>query len=194
MLVLANFAKDELLLAAAVSVSLGTVGYVAAPWQGLGFGGASATDEAVALYRQIEDANQAYFDKYGLWPHEVTQNTPYANVAALMSRAPLVRPFAQDRMYQPVMDGLLDTANDGLHAKHTLGAGGAVGQIALNGSDYRYVVTFENLSMDDAKALDAEIDGEFGPAKGRLRVVQAEDGTMTAKYLANERKATLARR
>lgn len=193
MLTLFSLTKDELLLAGAVTVSLGTVGFVAVPWSGLGLGG-SAADQAVALYEQIEKANDAYFERYGMWPHEVTQNTPEANVVALMSRASLVRPFAQDRTYQPVMEGLLESTPDGLAARHTYGAGGTIGEVALNGSEYRYVVTFDNLSVADAKALDDAVDGDFSPAKGRLRVVENGDGTVTAKYLANPRSKVLARK
>lgn len=187
MLTLFSLSRDELLLAGAVTVSMGTVGGVMVPWEGLGFG-PNAAEQAMAMYSQLEQANEAYFERHGLWPHEVTQNTPHANAAVLMSRAVLVRPFAQDPTYQPVMEGLLETAADGVVARHTYSKGGTIGMLALNGSDYRYVVMLEGLDVAAAKALDEEIDGSFTPAKGRLRVVENDDGTVTAKYLANARK------
>lgn len=182
-------AKDELMLAGAVAVSLGSFGYMAVPWSGFGVGPA---DKAMALYEQIEKGNQAYFEKYGLWPHEVTNNTPTENVAVLMSRVPLAAEYRNSKIYQPViMEGLLDTKGDSVVARHTYGQSGEVAQTALNGGAYRYVVEFSNLTVDEAKALDEKIDGDFSPTGGRLRIVE-RDGAVVAKYLANPRDASVA--
>lgn len=183
-----GLAKDELLLLGAVSMSLGSVGYVAIPWGTLTMG---PSDKALALYEQIEHANQTYFDKYGVWPHEVTSGTPEANAVVVMSRKALTRPFAESAVYQPVMEGLVDVRADGLKARHTFGKGGVVTSVALNGGAYRYVIAFDNLTIAEARDLDEAIDGEFNPAKDRVRLVE-EDGVVTAKYLANPRNAKLA--
>ncbi|MFZ2587669.1 MAG: hypothetical protein WAZ18_06110 [Alphaproteobacteria bacterium] len=183
-----GLAKDELLLLGAVSMSLGSIGYVAVPWGTLAMG---PEDKALALYEQIETANQAYFDKYGVWPHEVSSNTPASNVVVLMSRKALTGVYSDSAVYQPVMDGLLEARADGLVARHTYGQGGKVMQVALNGGAYRYVVEFDNLTINQARALDESIDGEFGPGKGRLRMTE-EDGVVTAKYLANARNKVVA--
>jgi hypothetical protein len=181
-------AKDELMLAAAVSVSLGSFGYIAVPWGGLGMGPA---DRALALYEQIEKANQEYFDKYGLWPHEVTDNTPEQNAAVLMSRVPLAAEYRNSKVYQPVMEGLLDTRGADVVARHGYGQGGDIASTPLNGGAYRYVVEFSNLTLDEARELDEAVDGEFGATQGRLRIVE-RDGTVVAKYLANPRDGKLA--
>lgn len=183
-----GLAKDELLLLGAVSVSLGSVGYVAVPWGTLAMG---PTDHALALYEQIEKGNQAYFDKYGVWPHEVTSGNADANVVVLMSRKALTRPFAESAVYQPVMKGLVDVRADGLKARHTYGQGGVVTSVPLNGGAYRYVIAFDNLTIGEARDLDEAMDGEFDPAKGRVRLVE-EEGVVTAKYLANARNLKLA--
>lgn len=183
-------AKDELMLAAAVSVSLGSFGYIAVPWGGLGLGPA---DKAMALYEQIEQANQDYFEKYGLWPHEVTDNAPEHNAAVLMSRVPLAPEYQNSKVYQPVMEGLLDTRGADVVARHSYGQGGDITTTALNGGAYRYVVEFSNLTVDEARTLDEAIDGEFAATKGRLRVVE-RDGAVVAKYLANPRDGKVAAR
>lgn len=185
-----GLAKDELLLLGAVGMSLGSIGYVAVPWGSIGMG---PTDHALALYEQIEKANQDYFDKYGVWPHEVTSGAPDANVVVLMSRKALTSEYARSAIYQPVMEGLIEARVDGLKARHTYGQGGTIAEIPLNGGDYRYVVEFTNLTVAEARALDETVDGEFNPGKGRLRLVE-DDGVVTAKYLANPRNAALAKR
>lgn len=184
-------AKDELMLAAAVGVSLGSFGYLAVPWDGIG--GPGAAGQAAALYEQIEKANQAYFDRYGLWPHQATDNTPEQNAAVLMSRVPLASEYQNDRKYQPVMEGLLDTRDGSVVARHSYGQGGDITNTPLNGGAYRYVVEFRNLTLDEARALDEKVDGGFGPTKGRLRIVE-RDGTVVAKYLANPRDTKTASR
>lgn len=185
-------AKDELLLASAVSVSLGTFGYFAVPWDMVGLGHNSPAAKAVAMYQQIEDANQKYFDTYGLWPNETTSNHPEANAAVLMTRTALAAPYVNDVKYQPVMKGLLDSRDDGMVARHAYGQGGVIRETALNGGSYRFVVEFDNLTVDQAKALDEAVDGEFGPSKGRLRIVEQGEGKVVAKYLANARDAKVA--
>jgi hypothetical protein len=186
-------AKDELLLASAVSVSLGTFGYFAIPWDTIGLGAHSPSAQAAALYAQIEEANQKYFDTYGMWPNEATDGSPAANAAVLMSRTALAAPYANDVRYQPVMKGLLESHEDGLTARHSYGQGGTITETPLNGSSYRFVIAFDNLTLEQAKALDEQVDGDFSPAKGRLRIVE-EDGHVVAKYLANSRSSKVAAR
>lgn len=183
--------KDELLLLGAVSTSMGTFGYLAVPWGDMMM---SPADKALALYEQIEKGNTEYFETYGVWPNEVTSGRGTDNVTVLMSRIPLTRQYKDSPVYQPVIQGgLMDSRPDGMVARHLYGNGGDVRQTALNGGAYRFVIEFDNLSIADARALDKAIDGAFEPSKGRLRIVEGDNGTVKAKYLANPRNQMATR-
>ncbi|HEX2796479.1 MAG TPA: hypothetical protein VHN38_05290, partial [Immundisolibacter sp.] len=82
----AGFAREELILAAAVGGTLSTFGVVGAVNMGwVGSGGASGAQIADSL-KAIEAANLKFYQRYGAWPDEVSDGTPTGNVAVLADR------------------------------------------------------------------------------------------------------------
>lgn len=190
----AGFAREELILAAAVGGTLSTFGVVGAVNMGwVGSGGTSGVQIADSL-KAIESANLKFYQRYGAWPDEVSDGTPTGNIAVLADIRADVHGTLRGRGFHPLIPADIDVTSSGMVVRYRNAGGAAIGQVVLpEGGTYRYMVSLSNLTLEQARKLDEKIDGEFDPDKGRVHINYDGTGKQASiKYYTNPRDANLA--
>ena len=182
-------ASDELILAGALLASAGAFVVVAMPWEGVFKPGSTQMVEKLSA---LETANVAFFDRYRLWPHQVTDGSPVQNAAVLIDQAAMRFPYSTMAEYNRLLptDAYTGSAAEGL--THTLGTGGQVTQELVRNSNGRlqYLITMQAVPLGVARQVDAQIDGAYDPLAGRVRLdfgtSVTEPEAVTLQYYANE--------
>jgi hypothetical protein len=183
-----GFAREELILAAAVGGTLSTFGVVGAlnmGWVGNSNDGAHIAD----ALQTLESANLKFYQRYGMWPDEVSDGTPAGNVAVLADSRADVKGALRGRGFHPLIQADMDVSGGSITVRYRAAGGAAIGETALSdGGTYRYMVTLDHLTLSQARKIDEKIDGEFNPDAGRVRVAYSPDGKQaTIKYYINAR-------
>jgi hypothetical protein len=189
----AGFAREEMILTIVVAGPLTTFGIMGAHslgWIGTGHGGGA---EMAQMVQEVEAANLKFEQEYGVWPDEASDGSPAGNVAVLMDRRAAVQGQLRGYGFHPLIHGDLDTTAEGLVVRHRLGDGGVVRQKVQDGGTYRYAVTLNHLTLEQARHMDEAIDGRFNPEAGRLRI-SYKGGEANVSYLANPRGSDIAAR
>ena len=183
-----GFAREELILAAAVGGTLSTFGVVGA--LNLGWVGNSNDGTHIAdALQTLESANLKFYPRYGVWPDEVSDGTPAGNVAVLVDSRADVKGTLRGRGFHPLIQADMDVGSGGITVRYRAAGGAAIGETALSdGGTYRYMVTLDHLTLAQARKVDEKIDGEFNPDTGRVRIAYSQDGKMAdIKYYINAR-------
>ena len=178
-----GFAIDEAILATVMTASLAAVVVVSVPWNKMFTDGVQ-----IASYLEtIEKGNAAFYAQHQLWPHETTGGDPILSVSALTSTEAMKWPYNTMVSFKNHISDITPGFMDG-GVKHTYGNGGLVVQEQIIHRGQRYLqVTLKDVPLEDARALDKEIDGNYNPSVGRVTLGFESHKTDMAdvKYRAN---------
>mgnify|MGYP004017521585 CR=1 FL=1 len=164
-----GWAYDEMALAAAMLSSVGAFGVVAVPWDVVL---KSGTQQLMEQIEVVETANAAFYDRYRLWPHQVTNGDWSHNAAVLIDQSAMKFPYNTMRGYERLLpeSQFKPAEGNAVSIQHNIGDGGRVLQRVARGQDGRtYLeVIFENVPLTEARKVDQQVDGRYDPQGGRV--------------------------
>lgn len=181
-----GIAYDELALVAFMVSSAGAFAAVSVPWEAVLKSSGERVVDQLAL---LEQANSQFYQRYRMWPHEMTDGSPNHNVSVLMTNEVMRFPYSQMRAYSNALDSSkfsLRGAKEDLSLYHSFGDGGRIVQLPKvddKGSEYLEII-FENVPVGDARKVDSLVDGSFTPEDGRLTMQMSGDN-VNLHYRAN---------
>lgn len=184
-----GIAFDELALASAVVASVGTFAVVTVPWDTVF---TSTPERIVQNATVIEQANLSFYERYRMWPHEVTNGNWANNMSVLVNQDSMKFPYSTMRSFVRLLpEDRFQYDQNTSAVTHSFGQGGRVLQrpIQAEGESYLEVI-FEDVPLVEARNVDLKIDGIYDPEEG-LVTIDFEDSlidtdTVTLRYRANK--------
>lgn len=178
----AGIATDEAILASIMVASLGAFVFVNVPWDSM----FSTANRLVTNLESIETANNEFYERHRLWPHQTTTGDWRMNVNALVSPKAMRYPYNNMVSFKNYLSEMSPKYTEN-GVRHDFGEGGSVLQrpISVHGKEYIEII-LENVPLTDARKLDNKIDGEYNPDTGRvtLKFDEARE-TANVHYRAN---------
>ena len=183
----AGVAVDELILATTMVAGIGTFTVAAMNWDSFSVSSTSIVhDQMVSQLKQVEEANYNFYVTHRMWPHQTTDGDWANNASALVTPSVMRYPYRAMTTFNNLLPNFTVRGRN-YNLRHGFGKGGNVMQRPIKTAEGTFIeVIFENIPFEDAKKIDAKIDGKYNPTAGRVMLEFSENEKVSLHYLANK--------